>query len=316
MSRRRSQRGFTLVELMVALTLFAILISGVLAVAVSMAQAYREQRQVTSTEASVRGAMDFISDALRGLSPGVASGNIQDVQTCTIGAISVVNSTTGPDQMDVVVASGAVVTSLRTAYTVGGATSTAITVTDASQLAAGDTLLITNATVGHLVHVNSVNTSTGAVTLVAPACVPGLFPAAGYPVGSLVIRAVRARFRIGTFDGISNVLLMDVDADGLNEEPLAENIEDMQIAIGVDVNGDTGIATTEWAFSSGTGALAGPIRALRVSLVSIEGTAMRNVTGAFLRPAAEDHPVATAPDAFRRRVLKSTVEIRNLGDSP
>jgi prepilin-type N-terminal cleavage/methylation domain-containing protein len=310
---RRSQRGFTLVELMVALTLFSILITGVLAVAVSMATAYREQRQVVSTEASVRGAMDYIADALRGASPAVSSGKIEDVATCTIGAVAVTNSTSGPDQLDVVVASGAVVTSLRTVYNTG---TTAITVTNGTQLAAGDSLLITDGTVGHLVHIDAINTATGAVTLAGQGCVPSLMPSGGYAAGSLVIRAMRARFRIGTFDGFSNVLLMDVDADGLNEEPLAEDIEDMQIALGVDVNANGGIDVGEWAFAPATGSLVGSIRAIRITLVSRASTELRAGANTFFRPAAEDHPASVTLDSYRRRVLKSTVEIRNLGGSP
>jgi hypothetical protein len=41
-----------------------------------------------------------------------------------------------------------------------------------------------------------------------------------------------------------------------------------------------------------------------------------NAFPANLRPRVEDHPIATTPDVFRRRVLSATIEVRNLDGSP
>jgi len=313
--KRRAERGFTLIELMVSLVLFSLAIAGVLSVAISMGRAYHEQRQVMATEQGVRSAMDFMSDLIRGTSPAVANGDIQDTKDCVTGVLTVTDSTTGPDQVEVVAASGGVVTSLRTQYDAGNLG--AITVTDAQNLAPGDTLIITDGTKGAIVRATAVNTGTAIVTLQAPGCAPTFPVSGGYPPGSLVIRAIRAKFRIGTFDGSPDVLLMDQDADGVGEEPLAENVEDMQIALGVDVNADKSItAPGEWAFSPGIGPLAGAIRAARITLVVRSADQLVGGAATFKRPAAENHPIAATFDAFRRRVLKSTVEIRNLGGSP
>jgi prepilin-type N-terminal cleavage/methylation domain-containing protein len=314
---RTSQKGFTLVELMISLVLFSVAIAGVLSVAVTMTQGFREQRQVIATESSVRAPLEFIADAIRNASPAVPSGDIQDVKNCVTGAIAVVNNTNAPDQLDIVYASGSVVTSLRTIY--DSTTNLAITVTDASQLAVGDTLLITNMTKGHLVDVTAVNTATGVLALTAPGCTPAL-PVGGYPPGSLVIRALRARFTVdvtgAATDGVPT-LMMDPDADGpASAEPLAENVEDMQIAVGVDVDLNKGIDAGEWEYSSGVGALAGAIRAMRITLVARAPNQLQGGTASFYRPAAEDRPIASTADSYRRRVLSTTVEIRNLGGSP
>ena len=77
-----SQRGFTLVELMISLVLFSFVIAGVLAVAVSMTQGYREQRAAVEAEGAVRLPLDFLVDALRQASPAVSTGLIQDAATC------------------------------------------------------------------------------------------------------------------------------------------------------------------------------------------------------------------------------------------
>ena len=61
---------------MVSLVMFSFAIAGVLAVAVSMANGFREQRTGVGTEGAARAAMEFLSDAIRGASPGIQTGII------------------------------------------------------------------------------------------------------------------------------------------------------------------------------------------------------------------------------------------------
>src|SRR5205085_2105882 len=121
-----------------------------------------------------------------------------------------------------VYASGGVVTSVRTNQFVVG-TSNSVVVADASQLAQGDYILITDFSSGHLYKVTAVAGTT--LTVASSSCT-----AYTYPVGSTVIRAQHAKFTIGTLDG-NPVLYMDPDSGGSAvAEPLAEGIEDLQIA--------------------------------------------------------------------------------------
>jgi prepilin-type N-terminal cleavage/methylation domain-containing protein len=311
---RRSERGFTLVELMISLVMFSFAIAGILSVAVSMAQGAREQRQAVGTQDAARAAMDFLADAIRSASPAVATGAIEDFASCKKTAFAVVNSTTGPDQLDLVFASGGVVTATSAAF--AAYTAGSITVVDASQIAVGDGLIVTDGTTGHLIVVSAITGST--LTYTPAACVPTTFPGTGYPANSLVIRGLRARFSVGTFDGMPNILLMDPDADGpATAVPLAENIGDFQVALGMDVDGNGSIGATEWQYSP---AFVGPpiatIRAIRISVIAQTASQLMGRTAAFLRPAAEDHPAATTADNYPRRLLTSTVEVRNLGGSP
>ncbi len=329
-----TQRGFTLVELMISLVLFSIAVAGVLSVAVSMTQAYREQRQVINAEASVRAPLDYLSDALRQASPGVSDPNlVQDFHTCQIGAIGYTNSSTGPDELDLIYATGGIVTSLSTAAF--DVNSTTITVTDASQLSPGDFVLVTDFTYGMLVKIDSI--AGNVLTLAAKCSTPAsltMWPTAttNYPVGSLVIRAQHAHFEIQTVDGVPT-LTMDPDGDAANGggtatfEPLAENIEDMQIAYGIDADTLNGISELgaaagddEWQFNVDGPAevipLGAKIRAVRVTLIARTATALFGNTALFYkRPAAEDH-AAGSFDNYRRRVLRSIVELRNVTGSP
>jgi len=315
---RCTESGFTLIELMIALVLFALVVAGMLQVAATMAAGFNEQQQTVTAEGSVRGAMEYVSEALRGVSPGVPVANIQHVNTCATGALSVTNRNNAPDDFTAVFASGSV-TSTRTVYTTG---TTSITVTDASQLAIGDTVLVTNLDQGHLAKISTVNAGTGVIGLAAQTCASLALPTGGYAPGSLVLRATRATFSVGTVDSMPT-LMLDPDAEGpALAEPFAEGVEDLQIALGIDANADGSLTELgaaanddEWSFNSaGETQLAGSLRAVRVTFVA--RTSGKRSTDVYLRPAAEDRPVATAPDGYRRRTLTSMIEVRNLGGSP
>jgi len=321
---RDAQRGFTLVELMVSLVIFTFAIAGVLSVAVAMTRAYREQRRVIQTENAVRAPLDFIVDALRQASPGVTTGTIKDANDCTFtaGAISFVDNADQPDELTVVYASGGVVSTTHSAFT---STSTSITIPAAhlSEFASGDYILVTDMTQGTLAQVTNVTTSALDVSI---SCTTA-FPGGGYPQGSILLRAQRARFTVGAVDGVPTLLMYPNGST--TYEPLAEGIEDMQVAVGVDANSDgaltptspfvtSGTTSDEWAGNVATDTLpSGTIRAVAVVLVSRD-TAPLTGTASFYPPLdALNHPLGSASaDNYRRRMLSSTVEIRNLAGSP
>ncbi|HTL39075.1 MAG TPA: PilW family protein [Kofleriaceae bacterium] len=348
--RETNEKGFTLIELMISLVIFSFAIAGVLSVAVSITQGFREQRQAVQAEAAVRVPMDFILDSLRQAGPGVASPvNVQDITTCTSGAITVGNAPggtydsrniiAGTDTLDVIYATGAVATSTRDAY--GANDAGPITVNDASQFSDGDYVVITDFTKAVFTRVSTVTgsdlTLDGAasgctVSWPTTACTDCSSAGAGFNKGATVIRAQHAHFFIADLGDGSGVpaLWMDPDAGGaLDAEPLAEGIEDMQIAVGIDANGTNGVeegatasTTDEWRYniSGDTAPVATDIiRAARVTLIARTGalSGKQATSGPTLqRPAAEDHTAATSQDTYRRRVLRTIVELRNNGSSP
>jgi hypothetical protein len=207
-----------------------------------------------------------------------------------------------------------------------------LTVLDGSEFEAGDYVLVSDFTQGHLLQITSVvplmgfsHLITGAPSGMCPILqVP--FPAGGYAMGSLVVRARISRFYVDTLVvGGAPTLMMDPDGDGpAAAEPLAEGIEDLQIAVGVDVDGDDalfddGSATDEWFYNvDGDGPPPAftitPPRAYRVTVIARSVTES-SVEKTSIRPAAEDRSAAAEPDVFRRRLLSATVEIRNLEGS-
>jgi prepilin-type N-terminal cleavage/methylation domain-containing protein len=319
-SNRHGQRGFTLVELMISLLLFSFAVAGILSVAVTMTRSFREQRRVNAMEQSARGPMDFIVDVLRQSSPGVATGVIADADTCATGAISVTDSSTGPDVLDVVYAAGGTVTTAHNTSTITNSTTLIpIPAVHLTEYAAGDYVLITDSDKGTLVKLTG---TTGGLQMASSSCATNAY-GAGYASRALILRAQRARFTIADLDGIPT-LWMDPDgALGAAEpEPVAEGVEDMQIALGVDTNDDKNITESadgtndEWYGNSATDTpLVGKTRAVRVVLVARDTSELQG-PASFYKYAALNHSVSAAADKYRRRVLTSTVEIRNLLGSP
>ncbi|HEU5055302.1 MAG TPA: PilW family protein [Kofleriaceae bacterium] len=332
MTRQRGtgEAGMTLIELMIAMVILGIVVAAAMNVAYTIMNGYRDHRKAMAVERSARGAMTVLADAIRNASPGVENAQITDLVGCsTLTGIDVTNRTDGPDSLQIVYASGAFITSIRQVF---DQDSTEVVVLDGSGLKAGDQILITDFDDrGHLMAITDVTDNGGDYTLAlasAPTsmCSPSP-PAFSYPVLSTVIKAQVAEFTVDDTGDIP-VLMMDRDGAGAGEpEPVAEGIEDLQIAIGVDENGDSEVSADapdgvdEWFYNHvddvdpALAITARPYRALRVTVVarSIDETTARPTS---IRPAAEDHAATTQPDVFRRRSLSTRVEIRNLQGSP
>lgn len=320
------QGGFTLVELMVSVVLIGIVTSLSVRLASTVIDAYREQRIAMAIQRAARASIDLVSDAVRNASAGVPTGDTRDAAGCSdVVGIDVVNRSDGPDQLSVIYASGGVVTSLRSTLT---AASSRFTVTNVDGLAVGDRVLVTDGTSGRLLPVSRIDPSGSDFeigTIAAGVACPGVpMPADGYKAGALVVRARAATFYVATAAGVPT-LMLDPDGTGPEiAEPLAEGIEDLQIAVGVDLDGDgalrdDGSTGDEW-FYNAAGDLDPPAvtttrwRAVRLTVVA-RTTQERQPTTTSLRPAIEDRP-AGVPDPYRRRVLSTVVEIRNLEGSP
>jgi prepilin-type N-terminal cleavage/methylation domain-containing protein len=329
------QSGVTLVELMISLVIVSIAVAATFALGFSLMNGYSEHRRMMEVERSARVSMEIVADAIRLASAGVPNGDVQDLVGCSLfGGIRITNNTNAPDEIEAIHASGGVLTALTNTY---DATSTEIFVFDASELAENDYVLITDGTIGHFVQIGlpvDLGADRWQLPLVAGGCTPApAWPVAGnYPLSTLVVRARSTHFFIETSTDTGMIPTLMMDPDGLSgdaePEPVAQGIEDMQIVVGVDDSpadgliSDIGVAANddEWHYNvAGDGdppvLTATPWRALRLTLI---GRSINEVSTQAMstRPAAEDRPAASTADEFRRRVLSSTIEIRNLEGSP
>jgi hypothetical protein len=309
---------------MISLVIFSFCVVGLLAVGASMTAGFREQRDAVSAETLVRLPVDYLGDVLRQASPATPGFNITDGESCTTSALTVTDGgTSGSDQLDVIFASGGVTTTTKTAFTSGSN----VDVVDPTGLATGDYVVISNMVQGHLFKI-TVNSNTLTFT---NACGVAL-PSSGYPAGSMIVRAQHATFKIGTASADSSFTGLVMSNGSLTTpswQPFADNIEDMQVVVGVDQNAD-GIGTEdassgnadEWVYNNSGDSSAWPpaspgvIRAVRVTLVAKSPRKDTGGSNPYVRPAVEDRTAGTA-DQYRRRVLKTTVEFRNVvGVSP
>jgi prepilin-type N-terminal cleavage/methylation domain-containing protein len=318
---KRSEKGFTLVELMVAMVLSTIMIAMAMQISVIVITGYRNHRHVVGVQRAARGSLDLIADTVRNASAGVPSGAITDASGCTDRKVlEVVNHDDAPDELYVSAASGGVVTSIRADLTDSDST---VDVLDGSGLALNDLVLVTDFKKGHILKINAAPVDNGTTwTLHFDSYCSG--SDFHYPRGALIIRFKVGHFYIDDVDGVPT-MFFDDDSDGPDDaQPVAEGVEDFQVAVGVDSNGDGGITDTndttdEWFYNAQGDddppeVTTLPWRALRMTLTA--RTTFEDTGGDWsARPTAEDR-VGGATDGFKRRTVSTIVEIRNLTGSP
>jgi len=327
-TRGPAQGGFTLVELMISLTVVSTAIAAAFAMAFSLMRGFQGNQEAMKVESTSRTVLDVIASGIRSASPGLSGGVVWDPCVgADIETIQVTNNA-GPntDELEVVHALGGALASLTASQNI--LTAGLITVDDNSTFEKDiwlPAIVIDPLNgKGHLIEVRNTGTVTELESRGAQAC-PVTVGAESYNAGSFVVRAVRMKYAVSPG---AHFLMVDPDGAGPDQAEviMAEGIEDMQIAVAVEdgVNPDTiddvGLAAgdDEWIFNVAGEVLpstvaGGQWRALRIT---VTGYALREQNNATdqLRPAAEDRPIAVTGDGFRRRTFSTTVNLRNLAD--
>ncbi len=145
-----------------------------------------------------------------------------------------------------------------------------------------------------------------------------------YPAGSTITFFNTKKLKRYTYYIQNNVLKRDnlvkdevTRQDTKTTEIIATNIEDMQFAFGLDTNND-GISD-EWIADSDpahstilTSAQSEQVRLVRITVLGRTASEHRGVKNT--QPSIENnHPAATGPDGYRRKLLQVKIKIRNLG---
>jgi prepilin-type N-terminal cleavage/methylation domain-containing protein len=314
--RRAAAAGFTLIEMMIAMLLLSVVVAGLVASLLVIGRAQAASARVDVAQAGVRAALDLVTRDVQMASAGARSGTLSQGSgaPAQVQAVVVTDSTTGPDRLDLVLVDPKGFATALTAY---DGTQGAITVDNTTNFNVGDTIQLSDFTVGALLQVTGIG--AGSLSLATPT---NPLPRSYIP-GNYVFRSRVVSYYVDTsFFGAQDPVLM-IDPDGAGPQPaqpLAEGIEDLQFALGFDFNNDGVISSVgvnpgddEWVFNvAGETAPASlaQLRSVRVTLVARTTTAVGNAT-LGTRPAAEDHPGASAPDPYPRRVLHSEITVRN-----
>jgi hypothetical protein len=273
--------------------------------------------------------MDFITRDVMMASAGAGSGII----TTSGGAYNAVNFqssqdlTNAPDTLELWLVDGSVAAQATTAIAAGN-TSFSIAyegvnanVFPATAPANGFVQIsdLTNAVVVPWTGSTATSMTVGAI----PALPAGAnFGAnATYVLASRhVIYTVSSSFFSSANSALQNTSMLSLQVNGAAAQPLAEGIEDMQVAYGFDDNQDgivreDGTTSDEWLYNnagdSAASHLITNLRAIRVTLVA-KSTSVDS--GAKFKgvPLYEDrNTVITSGDGFIRRVLRSEIAVRN-----
>ena len=343
-------KGFTLIEILVSLAILGIVLAGIYSVYNMQHKSYIVQEQVTEMQQSERIALQMITRDIRmaglGLSGcnSAAGGKIifnEDINGNGIldagedangnGGAPQVYDGLGYDGSDIITA---VYYPFSPQGTAGGYTnilglpvqigsSAILDVYNNTGFAAGDLALIVSATDGcHYALIRITALLGGGQLEHNPGQsfenLPGGI-GSGFLQGDIVRRV--------NSEGGGGIITYAIDnyqltraVDGGAAQPLAENIEDMQIAYGIDIDNNRIVEDDEW-FNDPTNRDMTLLREIRLSLVA-RTTREDPAYNVGARPVVEGHDpvgsVITTPAQaarYRRRVLQTTIKLRNIDET-
>jgi type IV pilus assembly protein PilW len=314
-----SQSGFTLVELLVALTISIVLIAGTLQVYVTNSQSYRSQQAAAQMMENGRTAIELLARSVRlggywkcvGWQTANLSNHLPSNQRGLFGtdgasgapdSIQVLHAL---DETAVTVAANVTLTELDTEPDIPTVTPMPITVSDGSGFTGNELIVINDCAKGDIFQLTAVNENV--LSHNCSSCVES------YGTNSEVLEVEDSLYFIATNDKSQPSLYRSVNGGAAEE--LLEGVEDMQVFYGEDTDSD-GVANryvTADVINAPCASGANPscwLRATSVRISLLVRTLDTNVTVApqtyYFSGAA-----VTASDGRLRRVFTTVVSLRN-----
>jgi type IV pilus assembly protein PilW len=265
-SNRSGQRGFSVVEIMIALTISLVLLAGVYKIYLGSKQSYRLTEGEARLQENGRFAMYFLTRQIRGAgyigcanldSVNSDSGKANIIVTSrptdlvfnTASVITGYDSGTWPAKFPAKpgnLVSGNSVILVRSASPVGTQLTTKMDRTNTSvqvvgnpeSWKAGDYLFVTDCAHADIFEATGVSSGAGPITISYGASynVPGHLSAI-YAVGSQMMAYHSHLFYLGTSSSGAGNSLYEV-SDGGTPEELVDNVQAMSALYGVDTDGD------------------------------------------------------------------------------
>ena len=317
-----SEAGFTLIEVMSAMVILAIAMTGAYATFTFQHMSFTVQNRVAEAQQNLRTVLEIMGRDIRLAGYGIpASVNLPPTLVIpggdnTIRNIRSVNSAVGPDEIYILYMYDMDSTApLPTATAAMGGVAPTLTVDTIAGFSNGDLVLIRNDVNADMFEVTQTPAGGtlnfdvgGSANLYNSLTAHPLFP--GYAAGDIVAKARFIRYFVGTDPGTGRpALMVDRNTGPGQGQPLADDIEDMQIQYGLDTDNDYVVET--WVDAP---ALTQVPQIKQIGLFLSARTRMieRGWQDAG-RPALADR-AAGAPDAFRRRIIDNVViDLRNPG---
>ena len=296
--RKNGTAGFTLVEVLAAIAILGIAMAAIFSTFLFQQKSYTTQVRVAEMQQNLRDAGEMITRDLRMCTYGIPfTVNIVDNEIAT-RFIKPVNSSTGPDEIYVLYRyDGDAAYVSDNVNLASGATT--VTLTSTAGFVAGDRLLVYNATNADLRRVTAVTSSPATLTFQG-----GLVT--DYSSGGTLARVRYARYFVDrTTDPAHPTLMLD-RRNGQPPQPLADDIEDLQVQYSMDTNGDGAIDVSD----NNVVGNASFVRQVHVHLLARSRITEKGWVDTGSRNMA-DHLPGTANDGYHRRRTEMVVDVRN-----
>lgn len=340
----RPHSGFTLIELLIAIAVSGIVLAGLVQVFTTSNRSYSLQDEMATQQQNLRVAKTYLERDIRMAGCGFGSAffylGTQIYPLENTNAVS--GSPSGP------IAGSDILTIRYVNYSdpssgtlpqltpILSSSSTKFTVSDNSDVSLwtpglavytrpisfGSTNLISDVfTVTGVDSANRTLTCTGLRTDISTTNISQSSSINFFSAAQLNTIRFELRFEVTPIDPLNpKPMLYRTDNDGIIRE-IAENIEDLQFAFGLDSNSDGIVENNEWF---GDGIIDGgdeqdlddnqktQIRLVRISIL---GKSSRQLPGQkeIVRPDIEDHAVGTVtPEKYLRQLIQFEIKPRNL----
>jgi type II secretory pathway pseudopilin PulG len=282
---------------MAAIVILGIAMTAVFSTFLFQQQSYTTQVRVSEMQQNLRDALEMISRDIRMCTYGIPSSvNIVDNEI-TSRYLKPVNSTSGPDEIYVLYRyDGDAAYPSDNVNLAAGATT--VTVTSTAGLVAGDRILVYNATNADL---RRVATVAGPTTLTLQGGV-----VTDYSAGGTLARVRYVRYYVDRTTDPAHPTLMVDRRNGQPPQPLADDIEDLQLQHSMDTNGD---GTIEVVDNNVVGN-ASFVRQVHVHLLARSRITEKGWVDTGSRNMA-DHLPGSANDGYRRRRTEMVADVRN-----
>ncbi len=315
--QRHPEAGSTLIEIMAALVILTIAMTAVFATFTTQQQSFTAQSRVAEMQQNLRIAADYMFRDLRmagyGLPDNVAvpaGANLAGITT--IRAIFAVDNTTGPDQVYVLYLFDMDANQPPTVNTALMASAGSVTVDNAAGFLStgGELVLVTDASTADIFLTTSV--AGNALSF------GGIYGTIGHtlygtgPPASTVAKARFVRYFIDASDPAHPALMVDRNIPGQDPQPVADDVEDLQLAYGLDTNGDG--VVDQWRNDGGAVLAAAEVPQVRqVRLNLLARSRLPDRGWSETRPALLNRAGGGAADGYRRRAIDVMIDLRNSG---